>query len=245
MISDEVAWHDAECGSYDADLALWEALADDADGPVLEVGSGTGRVALHLAGAGHELIAVERDPELARELERRAAGAGLELTTLTADLRDLAAGRLPSPPALVIGPMHVLQGFDQAGRRELLAAAARLLSPGGAIAFALVDESYLSEPGGADAPLIPDLREIDGWVFSSEPLWVQVTEQAISVRRLRQRVAPDGTLERSVHDDVLYRTPPDVLARVGAELGVRERERRTVRSNPSESDSIVVILEAR
>ena len=47
-------------------------------GPVLDVGAGTGRVALALARAGHEVIALDADPELLGELRaprRRAARA--------------------------------------------------------------------------------------------------------------------------------------------------------------------------
>ena len=50
-----VIWHDLECGGYREDLPLWRALADRAGGPVLDVGAGTGRVALDLARAGHEV----------------------------------------------------------------------------------------------------------------------------------------------------------------------------------------------
>ena len=44
--SAHVVWHDVECGGYDADLTLWQELAREAGGPVLDVGAGTGRVAL-------------------------------------------------------------------------------------------------------------------------------------------------------------------------------------------------------
>ena len=47
-----VVWHDVECGRYDADLPLWRELAASARRPVLDVGAGTGRVALDLARAG-------------------------------------------------------------------------------------------------------------------------------------------------------------------------------------------------
>jgi SAM-dependent methyltransferase len=244
-VRDAVAWHAVECGSYGADLELWRALADELGDPVLELGAGTGRVALALARSGHQVIAVEREAELAEELRRRAERAGAELTVLGADLRELRPEQLPSPPALLTAPMHVLQEFDRARRAELLAASLRLCRQGATLAVALVDESYLRAPGGADAPLLPDVMEIDGRVFSSEPLWVQVSEETIRVRRLRQRVDPDGELTRAVHDDVLHRLSPEELEAEAAKLGLRPRERRRVSSGPSETDSIVCLLEAR
>ena len=53
MMSTSVAWHEVENGSYDADLFLWRQLADTANGPVLDLGAGTGRVAADLAARGH------------------------------------------------------------------------------------------------------------------------------------------------------------------------------------------------
>jgi len=46
-------WQQVEFGSYGADLPLWTELAEAANGPVLELGAGAGRVGLHLAGEGH------------------------------------------------------------------------------------------------------------------------------------------------------------------------------------------------
>ena len=60
----ETIWHEVECGSYAADLALWSELAAEVAGPVLELGCGTGRVALHLAAEGREVTG-------ARPLRRR------------------------------------------------------------------------------------------------------------------------------------------------------------------------------
>ncbi len=72
VTSTKVVWHDLECGSYRADLPLWRALAVQArDGPVLDIGAGTGRVALDLARAAHRVTALDLDPELLGALRDR------------------------------------------------------------------------------------------------------------------------------------------------------------------------------
>jgi len=240
-----VIWHEVECASYAADLPLWEELAGGAAGPVLELGAGTGRVALHLARLGHEVIAVEREGELAGELLRRTAEAELPVYTLRGDARELALDECPGPVALALAPMHVLQVLDAAGRSAVLATVAGCMRPGGLIALALVDETQLGRRAGTAGMPVPEMRELDGWVFSSEPLWVQLSEETISVRRIRQRVSPEGELSRAVHDDVLHRASPEGVEAAGAALGLRVRERRSIPAGPGEAGSVVVMLEAQ
>jgi predicted O-methyltransferase YrrM len=242
---DEAAiWQQVEFGSYTADLALWHELASAASGPVLELGAGAGRVSLELAAAGEELVAVERDPTLASRLEETAGERGLHLSVVEADLRAAAHIRLPSKPGLAIGPLHLIQELEGAERPALLGRLAELIAPGGMVALTVVDESTLLSSGAAATQILPDMREFDGWVYSSEPLWVQVGEEALTVRRLRERVSPDGQMERTVHDEHLHRISPERLEIEAEEAGLRRAGRRQISSGPNEADSTVVILEA-
>jgi len=88
VTSDAVIWHDVECAAYDLDLALWRELAERADGPVLDIGAGTGRVAIDLARHGYEVTAIDADPELVHELSARARKRNLRVRTATADARS-------------------------------------------------------------------------------------------------------------------------------------------------------------
>jgi SAM-dependent methyltransferase len=238
-LNEAAIWQDVEFGSYSADLGLWEELASAAGGPVLELGAGSGRVAMHLAQAGHEVIAVERDARVAAELEARAEG--LPLRVVAADLAEIE----PPGAKLAIGPLQVIQLLDPEERGRALRALTQALAGGGRCALALVDEGTLVEQGAAaPAPVRPDMREIDGWVYSSEPLWVQVSDDVLRMRRLRERVSPTGDLVRKVHDDVLYRLTPEQLESEAAEAGMRPAERRTIEPSTYEAGSVAVVLEA-
>jgi precorrin-6B methylase 2 len=237
-------WQEVEFGSYGADLPLWVELAEAAGGPVLELGAGAGRVSLHLAGHGHNVIAVERELELLSELEETASKRGVSVTVVAADLASPDELRLPVSPALAIGPLHVIQVVDASDRPALLSHLREVLAPGGVLALTLVDESTLLTTGTASTQILPDMRELDGWVYSSEPLWVQVGDRALTVRRLRESVSPEGRMEREIHDEVLHRIDPEILEREGAEAGLTVLDRRQIISGENEADSSVVVLEA-
>jgi predicted O-methyltransferase YrrM len=237
-------WQEVEFGSYGADLPFWVELAEAAGGPVVELGAGAGRVALHLAGHGHEMIAVERDPDLAADLERLAAERGVSVPVVDGDLAAPEKLRLPSRPTLVIGPLHVIQVLDAAARRPLLARLVELMAPAGTVALTVVDESTLLSTGAASTQILPDMRELEGWVYSSDPLWVQVGDEALTVRRLRESVSPEGRMDRTVHDEILQRISPEMLEREATDAGFRAVGRLQISSGPNEADSTLVLLEA-
>jgi precorrin-6B methylase 2 len=236
-------WQQVEFGSYAADLPVWLDLAESVGGPILELGAGAGRVSVHLAERGHEVIALERDGELTDELELTAEGLQTPITVLTADLTSPNDISLPRPPALVLGPLHVIQVLDDDARPRLLTWLFDAVAPGARIALTVVDEENLLSAGASASQILPDMREMEGWVYSSEPLWVLVGDDTLSVRRVREEVSPDGAIDREVHDELLHRLSPDGLEAEGTAAGFEVTGRRVVNSGPSEADSIVVLLE--
>jgi SAM-dependent methyltransferase len=241
--SDSAIWQSVEFGSYTADLSLWEDLAERASSPVLELGAGAGRVATRLAEHGHRVIALDNERELVADLERGARDDKLPVEALAADLSAPVELELPVEPGLIIGPLHVVQALDPDTRPGLISRLAGLSASGAMIALTVVDESTLLSSGAAASQILPDMREIDGWLYSSEPLWVQVGDQVLTVRRLRERVSPDGRMEREIRDEILHRVSPQRLEEEAMGAGLRAAGRQQISSGPNEADSTAVLLE--
>jgi SAM-dependent methyltransferase len=229
-------WHDVECGSYEADLPLWEELAERRGGPVLELGCGTGRVALHLARRGHEVIGLDRDPELLAALESR--GAQLPVRGAEADAR---AFDLADPVSLVLAPTHLLQLLADSGERaESLRCIATSLRPGGLLAAAIIEA--MPDADGAPPPL-PDVREVDGWVYSSQAVEAAVGPGEIVVRRLRQAVSPDGSLTEEPDEVRIATFTADAFEAEAGPFGLVPAGRRVIPETDLHVGSLVVLLE--
>ena len=232
----KVGWHDVECGGYAADLELWTGLARAAGGAVLDVGAGTGRVALALARAGIDVTALDIDPELLGELERRAGEAGVAVPTVLADAADFdLAGR---EFAMIAAPMQTIQLLDD--RDGFFACARRALAPGGLVALALAEATEPFEALDELPP--PDRGEQDGWRFVSQPLAIRLRPGTMRIERRRELIAPDGA--RSAEPDVIELTLVSAgqLAAEAAPHGLRPEPSVHVPATADHVGSEVVLL---
>jgi SAM-dependent methyltransferase len=233
-----VIWHDLECGAYVADLPLWRALAEEFGDPLLDIGAGTGRVALDLARHGHQVTALDSDPLLIAELARR--GADLPISTVLADAREFELDRCFS---LIIVPMQTIQLLGgPGGRRRFLSAAARHLHSGGVLAAAITQELELfSLEDGIVLPT-PDMREIEGVVYSSQATAVREDSGGFTLQRLRERIGADG--DRSVEPNVvrLDQLTAAELEHEGRSAGLRPLSRTLIEPTGDHVGSVVVRL---
>ena len=231
-----VVWHDIECHAYTADLALWRELAEREAGPVLDVGAGTGRVALDLAAAGHAVTALDLDGDLLAALRERADAAGLEVATAEADAHGFDLG---ATFGLILVPMQTLQLLGDRG--AFLRAARAHLAPGGLLAAAIVEELLPFEPDPALLP-DPDVAELDGWRFASQPIAVRELERSTRIERRREATAPDGTVTVEPNAIELTMLSAPTLEAEGIAAGLRPEPTRHIDPTTDHVGSVVVML---
>src|SRR5206468_5846176 len=88
------------------DVAFYVELAREADGPVVELAVGNGRVAIPVAQAiGRPMLGIDSSPAMLEQARERAAEAGVELGLREQDMRDFT---LDEPAALVYCPFRGL-----------------------------------------------------------------------------------------------------------------------------------------
>jgi SAM-dependent methyltransferase len=241
-----VVWHDLECGAYAEDLPLWRALAAEHGDPVLDVGAGTGRVTLDLVRAGYRVTALDRDPELIAALAQRLAENRRIprdiCHTVVADARNFD---VPVHYPLAIVPMQTIQLLGGSeGRAAFLRCVLRHLHPGGALAIAIAEALDLYDATDGLPPLRPDIRELDGVVYSSQPVAVRAERGGFVLERRRETVAVAG--ERTVERDLirLDRLSARGLEREGRLAGFARVQRARVAETSDYVGSEVVILRA-
>ena len=121
--------------SVTEDVEFYVGEARDAGGPVVELGVGTGRIAVPIAAQGIRVIGVDSSEGMLDVCREQAELAGVS------ELLDLRLGDLRDPPVaeqvrLAICPFRALLHMpDKAARLRALRSAHELLVPGGRFVF--------------------------------------------------------------------------------------------------------------
>jgi SAM-dependent methyltransferase len=162
--------------SVTEDVDWYVGLAREAGGPVVELGVGTGRIAVPTARAGIPVIGVDSSPGMLRVCREAAEEAEV------AELLDLRLGDLRRPPVservrLVTCPFRAfLHLHDDGERLEALSAARGLLVPGGRLAFDVFEPALddVEATHGRWLEREPGIFERADWDLASRTLTLSV-----------------------------------------------------------------------
>ena len=126
--------YDAWAADMTEDVDFYVELAREADGPIVELAVGTGRIAIPVAERTEKpVLGIDSSPAMLAVARERAATAGVALELREADMRDL---ELETPAALVYCPARSLLHLPTwADRRCLFEGVAENLAPGGRFAW--------------------------------------------------------------------------------------------------------------
>jgi SAM-dependent methyltransferase len=233
----QVIWHDVECGGYRADLMLWRDLAASEAGPVLDVGAGTGRVTLELARAGHEVVALDREPLFLDVLRARAGRLAVQTVVGDAGGFELPGRRF----GLIVAPMQTIQLLGAAGRAGFLRSARAHLADKGLVACALADAMEAFDAEHVVLPL-PDVGIVDGVSYYSQPVALRDLGDRMAIERIRTTVAPSG--QRTASADVIHLDKVDAaqVEREAQAIGLWPRAARVIPPTEEHVGTTVVIL---
>ena len=162
--------------SVTEDLGFYVSEARGVAPPVVELGVGTGRIAVPIAAEGIRVIGVDSSPGMLEVCRERAVEAGV------ADLVELRLGDLRSPPVderveLVICPFRsFLHLHTDEERLAALGASRELLVEGGRLIFDVFapDDDDIAETDGRWLEREPGIFERADWHTRSRTLTLSV-----------------------------------------------------------------------
>jgi SAM-dependent methyltransferase len=154
------------------DIPFYVDLAREAGGTIVELGVGSGRIAVPTAAAGLKVIGVDSSAGMLEIARQQAETAGVS------SLVDLRLGDLRKPPVrgryrLVTSPFRALLHMEtEADRRAALRAARKLVADGGRFVFDVFEPSHedIVDTQGAWLEREPGIWERADWNLETRTL---------------------------------------------------------------------------
>jgi len=195
----DAAFYDAMHDAFREDVELWVAYAGRTDRPVLEVGCGSGRIAVELALRGHAVTAIDPSPAMLERARRRADERGADVRFIEGRVLDLALER--GHYGFIVVPLDVfLYCRDREEQRGTLAALAEALTFDGTLALDLPGPGQWLDPATNGQPLLvysgatEEGEAFECWHVHEDDL----AEQVRTLRVSYETIGSDGVVRRRV-----------------------------------------------
>ena len=201
------AFYDRFFGDFLEDLPFYQGYAERAGSPLLEVGCGTGRLAVPLAVAGFRLVGLDISLAMLDRARERAAAAGVA-DRIRWVQGDATQGVPEGPYPMAFIPLNTFLHFHTLeAQRAVLAHLHRALEPGGLLLLDCLnpDAGLLQESGQVHLRMWQEDPESGGMLLWFEARRVDAAAQRLEVVLLVEERQPDGPPD-SV-DDELERHP--------------------------------------
>jgi SAM-dependent methyltransferase len=186
--------------AHDYDLPFWLSLAEREAGPVIEWGAGTGRIAVPLAAAGHDVTAVE----VSAGMVDRGREKGQAVGWILGDMRDAKPERSYGLAVCAFNSFLCLGSTEDA--LAFLRNAHERLIPGGLLGIEVSAFSPEELAGGAE--LRHDFtRELpDGSLDRFSISTYDAATQLMHMRLFYERYDGSGSFENRMAQDLTIRT---------------------------------------
>ena len=194
---------DLDYGDFAEDLPFYENLGRRCEGPILELGVGTGRVAIPLARAGFGVWGIDASDEMLARAGCKAEPALAErLHLLPGDMRDFELGRTFDLLFAGLGTFHHL--LTREDQLACLACVRRHLAPGGLFVCDLRPWWHEDWEEGTSVPFLHDwtrvLPSTGETVMKFRSVRSDRAQQVQHVTLIHDRLAPDGSVQRTATD---------------------------------------------
>lgn len=194
-------FYDAIHSAFADDIGLWLSFAGRTDRPVLEVGCGTGRVALELALNGHTVTGVDPSPAMLQLARARAEEEAIDVTLIEGSVTSLALE--PDHYGFALLPLDVfLYCEDGEAQLATFRAIAAALTFNGLLAIDVPGPALWLDPGSNGQPMLTFTGEtasgvrFDCWHMHKDDLAAQTRHLRVTYETL----ADDGSVRRRVSE---------------------------------------------
>ncbi len=171
--------YDPWSASVVEDVAFYLERARRSGGPVVELGVGTGRIAIPVAADGIQVIGVDSSEGMLAVARERAELAGVELDLRHGDLRDPP---VEGPVPLVLAPFRSLLHMEtEPDRIAAVRAVRRLLEPNGRFVFDVFNPGRedITETHGRWLEREPGIFERADWNERTRTLILRVRGEGV------------------------------------------------------------------